>query len=79
MSHHISVRYLREHLAAVLKKVGKGQLVVISQRGRPVARIVPDRSLAAPQREPYALRGSVKRLAKDFDAPLDEIWDAHTS
>ena len=74
--HAISIRYLREHLAAVLRKVSKGEQLVIMRLGKPVARIVPEQCKEVSRFSKYPLRGSVRRLARDFDKPLDGLWKA---
>ncbi|MFN2470761.1 MAG: type II toxin-antitoxin system Phd/YefM family antitoxin [Gaiellaceae bacterium] len=38
---HVGIRELRENLRAVLERVKAGDAVVITERGRPVARLVP--------------------------------------
>jgi len=57
---------------AILDEVGEtGQDVVITKRGKPVARL-------AGLEPPPDLQGSVKILVsnEEFIAPLDEPWDA---
>lgn len=48
-----------------------GTEIVVTKRGRPVARIVP-------MEAPPSLLGSVHQLVSDDEliAPLDELWDA---
>ncbi|MBI4602965.1 MAG: type II toxin-antitoxin system prevent-host-death family antitoxin [Planctomycetes bacterium] len=65
----ISIRELREHLSSVLLEVSKGRQLVITRRGKPVARIVPEKQEGLPQASRYPLRGSVLRMSKDFDEP----------
>lgn len=50
-----------------------GQELVITKRGRPVARV-------APMEDAPSLRGSVRFLVSDEEliAPLDERWNAET-
>ena len=36
-----NVRHVQHHLAAVLADVERGEVIEVSRRGRPVARIVP--------------------------------------
>ncbi len=50
-----------------------GEGLIITKRGRPVARLVP---MLTDETELFgALRGSVVRQ-RDIVAPLDEAWDA---
>ena len=79
MSQTVSVRHLREHLADVLAAVAEGNHIVVTHRGRPVARLIPE-NRDAPLDEPaYPLRGSVLRMSDDFDEPLDGLWEAVSS
>lgn len=68
----VKVTELRQNLPAYLAKVGKGERVRVTSRGKVIAEIVPpapskSRSDAALAR----LRGSVLR----FDRPLDPAFD----
>lgn len=47
-----------------------GEPLVVTKRGRPVARVVPPREGATPD-----LRGSIVRET-DLISPIDERWDA---
>ena len=73
-------RALRENLSAALARAVRGEEVVVTRRGKPIARIVPiapiTKGAAAVVPERYPLRGSVLFLADDFDAPLEDIWGA---
>lgn len=48
-----------------------GETIVVTKRGKPVARI-------APIEEPPSLKGSVVYLVSDEEliAPIDEVWNA---
>ncbi len=76
MSQAISIRQLREQLAVVLRKVSRGEQVIVTKRGKPVARIVPEKYKESPQASRHTLRGSVRRMSKDFDKPLGGLWEA---
>jgi prevent-host-death family protein len=41
MSEHVGIRALRQQVSVVLKRVAEGEVITVSDRGRPVARIVP--------------------------------------
>ncbi len=43
-----TVRDLRNHYTSLLSWVSAGEEVVITQRGKPVARLVPERSVEPP-------------------------------
>jgi prevent-host-death family protein len=69
-----TTRELRANLREILAQAAKGKGVVVTLRGKPYVRIVPVIEEEAPSR--YPLRGSVRAMADDFDAPLDEAWEA---
>ena len=62
----VSVYAAKTHLSRLLDRAARGEEVVITRHGKPVARLAPVRR--AP-RKLGALRGKV-RVAADFDAPL---------
>jgi prevent-host-death family protein len=48
--------------------------VVITENNQPVARLIPvHRPGARKPRQPGTLRGTVKYMAPDFDAPLEDF------
>jgi len=69
------LREVRESLSALLKEVGKGREVIITDRGRPVARLVPaaaSKLSGKPFRSLQWLRDRVKMkgrrpLSKDLE------------
>ena len=70
-----TTRALRENLRATMARAARGEEIVVTRRGEPYVRIVP----ATPARTRtgrYPLRGSVRGMSDDFDAPLDELWKA---
>lgn len=70
-----SVRELREKIGELLDEVEAGAQVVVTRRGKPVARIIPENAPAkAASRHP--LRGSMRRMSADFDEPDDTLWEA---
>jgi prevent-host-death family protein len=61
------VREARQNLSALLDEVRKGREVVITERGRPVAKLVPpDR----PRRKTVPNLASFRRKMPVFDPPL---------
>ena len=68
-----TTRALRQHLRATMARAARGEEVVITRRGKPYVRIVPAAQQASSTAS-YPLRGSVRRMAADFDAPLDRLW-----
>jgi prevent-host-death family protein len=73
----VNVHQAKTHLSQLLQQVEQGEEVVIARAGVPVARLVAWRAHAQPVAAPGAMRGRIE-LADDFDAPLDELFDAPT-
>lgn len=69
-----TTRELRANLRETLAQAARGKEIVVTLRGKPYVRIVPVAGDDAPSR--YPLRGSVRFLADDFDAPAAEARDA---
>jgi prevent-host-death family protein len=64
----VSIYEAKTRLSHLVDRALRGEQIVITRHGRPVARLVP----AAPPRKPRrlgALQGKI-RVAADFDAPL---------
>jgi prevent-host-death family protein len=66
-----AARFKAECLALLDDVAATGQTIIVTKRGKPVARVVP-------VEEPPSLRGSVTYLVDDDEliAPLGEAWDA---
>ena len=64
----VSLYQAKARLSHLVDRALRGEEVVITRHGRPVARLVGARASRAP-RKLGALRGKV-RVAHDFDAPL---------
>ena len=62
----VNVHQAKTHLSRLLEAVERGEDVVISRAGTPVARLVP---FVAPTRRLGMDKGIVT-IASDFDAPL---------
>jgi len=74
MAIQIAATEFKAKCLGLLDEVAKtGESVVITKRGRPVARL-------APIDDPHGLRGSVTYLVADEEliAPLNEPWNAET-
>ena len=63
-------RELRANLREILAQAARGKEIVVTLRGKPYVRIAPVAGDDAPSR--YPLRGSVRFLAEDFDAPSSD-------
>lgn len=71
-----TTRALRENLRATMAKAARGEEILVTLRGKPYVRIVPATRRATTRSGAYPLRGSIVRMAADFDAPLDRLWKA---
>ena len=61
------VREARQHLSTLIDEVRKGREVVITDRGKPVARLVPPLPRAA---KPFPDRAAFRRTMPVLDPPL---------
>ena len=66
----VNIRAAKTHFSRLVERAAKGEEIIISKSGKPVARLMP---LATPARRrlPGLLKGRIK-IAADFDAPLPE-------
>ena len=70
MPEKVNVHEAKTHLSRLLARVEKGEEIVISKGGKPVARLIPiDEKPAA--RVAGSAKGKVF-ITADFDAPLPE-------
>jgi prevent-host-death family protein len=70
----VSVQEAQAKLWELIRKLKPGDEIVITENNQPVARLVP--AVGRPQkkpRQPGTLRGTVKYMAPDFDAPLEDF------
>jgi prevent-host-death family protein len=70
MAKPVNIRAAKAQLSRLVERAAKGEEIIISKAGKPVARLMP---LAAPARRlrPGLLEGRIK-IAADFDSPLPE-------
>ncbi len=66
----VSIYEAKTRLSHLVDRALRGDEVVITRHGRPVARLVPAKPSRSPRRL-GALRGKI-RVAADFDAPLPD-------
>ena len=71
----VNVTEFRNHLPDYLGRVKKGEEVLLTSRGKVVARVSPvvDECLSA-REQLVSLRGKCR--IGDVTAPLDEVWEA---
>lgn len=65
-----AAKFKAECLALLDRVAETGESLVITKRGRPVARVLP-----MEPSEPKSLRGSVREIG-DIVAPIDVSWEA---
>ena len=66
----VNVHEAKTHFSKLLARVSRGEEIVISRAGKPVARLVPLTG-GMTRRAPGSASGVV-RVPADFDAPLPE-------
>lgn len=71
----VNIHQAKTHLSQLLQQVEQGQDVVIARSGVPIARLVAWQPPTQPVAAPGAMRGRIQ-LMDDFDAPLDEFFEA---
>ncbi len=73
---NLIVSDVRKGLPALIDKVAaSGEGIIITRRGKPVAKLVPCDE-AATEANPYPLRGIPIRIPEDFDQPMPGLWGA---
>lgn len=68
MTKSVGVHEAKTQLSQLLERVSRGEEVIITRRGREVARLVPPR----PARRTFGMDRGVFEVPPDFDAPLPE-------
>ncbi len=73
--HYIGVSELRANLLKILKTIEKGSTIVITSRGKAVAKLVPpDDSIEEAENKLAELRKTAK--VHDVISPIGEKWKA---
>lgn len=72
-THTIELSQIGAELAHLVREAGTGGEVLITEEGRPVARLVPV-TRDCPDRQPGSARG-LFTVPDDFDAPLEDFRD----
>jgi prevent-host-death family protein len=70
----VGVRELRQNASALLRRVKDGEIIEVTDRGRPVARLVPARPLSPMERliaegRVTLARGSLEESLRRFPSP----------
>jgi prevent-host-death family protein len=70
-----NVSEARQHLPSLVDDVAEsGEEVLITRRGKPLARLVPFRANTG--QKTSSLRELAIEIADDFDDPLPDLWEA---
>lgn len=69
----LTVQEAQAKLSELIHNMKPGDEVVITENDEPVARLVFAEQRKRAPRLPGTLRGTVKYMAPDFDAPLDDF------
>ncbi len=71
----VNIRQAQTQLSKLLKRVAAGEVISITRRGVPVARLVP--VVDGDRKRSLGAYGDTIKIADDFDGPLpDEILNA---
>jgi prevent-host-death family protein len=65
---------VKAHLSEILKEVEQGTTYLVTNRGREVAELRPCRDNRPHPKAGFA-KGTVVRIADDFDEPLEDFRD----
>lgn len=66
MAQPVNIHEAKTHFSKLLARVMRGEEIVIAKSGKPVARLIPERSPAPARRVPGIDKGKLK-IADDFD------------
>ena len=70
----ITVEDAQARLPKLIDQLRPGEEIIITRDAKPVARLVGGAQLAEkPRRQLGTLKGTVKYMAPDFDAPLEDF------
>jgi prevent-host-death family protein len=69
----VSLKEAAGKLAELIARLQAGEEIVIVDDNRPVARLVSTKGSSTEPRKPGTLAGTVKYMAPDFDAPLEDM------
>jgi len=71
MSATVTIEEAQAHLPELVSKLAPGEELIITDKQQPVARLLLVKTKVL--RKLGTMRGSVKYVAPDFDAPLDDF------
>jgi antitoxin (DNA-binding transcriptional repressor) of toxin-antitoxin stability system len=68
----VTIEDAQARLAKLIEGLHPGEEIVITRDHKPVARLIAE-SLPAEPRKLGTLKGTVRHMASDFDAPLEDF------
>lgn len=71
----VNVHEFKTHYSRYLAQVKQGKTVIVGERGKPVARLVPEAPMRQKPRKLGALKGKLW-IADDFDEPIPDWAEA---
>jgi prevent-host-death family protein len=70
----VNIHEAKTQLSQLIQRVLDGEEVIIARNNQPIVRLEPI-ARTPTKRQLGSLRGLVKSIADDFDAPLDDFKD----
>ncbi len=67
----VTVQEAQQRLADLIHELTPGEEIIITDGDHPIARLSATATI--PERKLGSLKGTVKYMAPDFDAPLDDL------
>ena len=74
----VSLEEAQARLATLVRTLEPGDKVIITYQNEPIARLISPQT-NKPPRKLGTMRGTVKFIAPDFDAPLDDFREYMSS
>lgn len=69
----VTIENAQAHLKELIEQLHSGDEIIITRDQKPVARLTAAGEPAKPRRQLGTLKGTVRYMAPDFDAPLDDF------
>jgi antitoxin (DNA-binding transcriptional repressor) of toxin-antitoxin stability system len=69
----VTIENAQVHLKELIAQLHPGDEIIITRDQKPVARLTAAGEPAKPRRRLGTLKGTVRYMAPDFDAPLEEF------
>jgi antitoxin (DNA-binding transcriptional repressor) of toxin-antitoxin stability system len=69
----VTIEDAQRRLVELIAQLRPGAEIIITRDQKPVARLIGEARPEAQQRQLGTLRGTVRHMAPDFDAPLEDF------